>query len=135
MSLSIRTLQARVLTLWQGCSEEGCGVWEEKGRGEEEGKEREEGEEREVAAARAAAPLFPADGNRGEVRGVRRGEEEEEEEKRKRMLGNHKGGDIICAAEEQENKNPRFPKRCSSSCEDWCAKSAKHKTAYRDCVT
>ena len=45
------------------------------------------------------------------------------------------GGDIICAAEEQENKNPRFPKRCSSSCEDWCAKSAKHKTAYRDCVT
>ena len=41
------------------------------------------------------------------------------------LLGNHRGGDIICAAEEQENKNPRFPKRCSSSCEDWCAKSAK----------
>ena len=40
---------------------------------------REEGEEREVAAARAAAPLFPAGGNRGEVWGVRRGEEEEEE--------------------------------------------------------
>ena len=40
------------------------------------------------------------------------------------LLGNH-GGDITCAAEEQENKNTRFPKRCSSSCEDWCAKSVK----------
>ena len=40
-------------------------------------------------------------------------------------VGKSLGGDIICAAEEQENKNPRFPKRCSSSCEDWCAKIRK----------
>ncbi|CAD5196109.1 unnamed protein product [Musa acuminata subsp. malaccensis] len=65
--------------------EDVCGVGEKKRRGEEEGKEREEGDEREVAAARAAAPLFPAGGNRGELWGIRRGEEEEEEEKKKRL--------------------------------------------------
>ena len=32
-------------------------------------------------------------------------------------------GDITCAAEEQKTKTPNFPKRYSSSYEDWCAKT------------
>ena len=50
------------------------------------------------------------------------------------VLGNH-GGDIICTTEEQENKIPDSQKDVRRRAKIGAQKSAKHKTAYRDCVT
>ena len=51
------------------------------------------------------------------------------------LLGNHRGGDIICAAEEQENKIPDSQRDVRRRAKIGAQKFAKHKTAYRDCVT